>query len=168
MLQDAECSGVIDAALQPTGLCKMATPSRPALRYGMEATDLLLCLGGVNKEGVPSKRGGLADLSFCFAPHGRKTCYIPSPLMACGGSGQVTAGAVSRDNILVSVESEDQSRVKRVDIYRCERVAHCKKNISMKDRTLCMRYLSVGTGTIMQSRTAGRSCAQQHTGTCML
>lgn len=119
MLQDAECSGMIDPALQPTGLCKTAAPTRPALRYGMETTDLLLCLGGVNKEGVPSKRGGLADLSFCFDPHGRKTYYIPSPLKACGGSGQVTAGAVSQDNILVGVEAEGQYRVKSLDIYRC-------------------------------------------------
>lgn len=110
---------MIDAALRPSGLCDTAAPTRPALRYGMESADLLLCLGGVNKEGVPSKRGGLADLSFCFAPHGRKTYYVPSPLKACGGSGQVTAGAVARGNILVAVEAEGRQRVKRVDIYRC-------------------------------------------------
>ncbi|TWW56762.1 Kelch repeat and BTB domain-containing protein 12 [Takifugu flavidus] len=122
LLQDAECSGMIGPALQPAGLCETAAPTRPALRYGMETTDLLLCLGGVNKGGVPSKRGGLADLSFCFAPHGRKTYYIPSPLKACGGSGQVTAGAVSRDNILVAIEAEDQYRVKSLDIYRYDHV----------------------------------------------
>uniref|UniRef100_A0A3B4UX69 Kelch repeat and BTB domain containing 12 n=1 Tax=Seriola dumerili TaxID=41447 RepID=A0A3B4UX69_SERDU len=98
------------------------TPPRPALRYGMETTDLLLCLGGVNKEGVPARRGGLADLSFCFAPHARKTYYIPSPLRGCGGMGQITAGAVTRDNnIVVAIEAVDQHRMKRVDIYRCEK-----------------------------------------------
>lgn len=142
---------MIDAALGPSGLCETASPSRPALRYGMESTDLLLCLGGVNKEGVPSQRGGLADLSFCFAPHGRKTYYIPSPLKACGGAGQLTAGAVSRDYILVAVEAEDQHRVKRVDIYRCLCVLPCKNNISMNDRTPCVRYLFIVPGTIMQS-----------------
>lgn len=151
LLQDAVCSGMIDAALQPSGLCEMAAPTRPALRYGMESTDLLLCLGGVNKEGVPSTCGGLADLSFCFAPHGRKTYYIPSPLKACGGAGQLTAGAVSRNYILVAVEAEDQHRMKRVDIYRCLCVLFCKKNISMNCRTRCVRYLFIVPGTIMQS-----------------
>ncbi|TNM87001.1 hypothetical protein fugu_007231 [Takifugu bimaculatus] len=44
LLQDAECSGMIGPALQPAGLCETAAPTRPALRYGMETTDLLLCL----------------------------------------------------------------------------------------------------------------------------
>uniref|UniRef100_A0A3B3U4E7 Kelch repeat and BTB domain containing 12 n=1 Tax=Poecilia latipinna TaxID=48699 RepID=A0A3B3U4E7_9TELE len=80
-----------------SGLCETSAPPRPPLRYGMETTDLLLCLGGVNTEGVPARRGGLADQSFCFAPLGRKTYYIPSPLRDCGGQGQVTAGAVTLD-----------------------------------------------------------------------
>ncbi|XP_044068214.1 kelch repeat and BTB domain-containing protein 12-like isoform X3 [Siniperca chuatsi] len=119
LLRDAECFGMIDAALQTSGLCETSAPPRPALRYGMKTTDLLLCLGGVNEEGVPAHRGGLADLSFCFAPHGRRTYYIPSPLRGCGGMGQITAGAVTRDNnILVAIEAEDQHRMKRVDFYR--------------------------------------------------
>lgn len=120
LLRDSECFGMIDAALQTSGLPETSAPPRPGLRYGMETTDLLLCLGGVNTDGVPARRGGLADLSFCFAPHGRRICYIPSPLRGSGGLGQITAGAVTRDNnILVSVEAEDQHRMKRVDIYRC-------------------------------------------------
>ncbi|KAM7404833.1 hypothetical protein PAMP_012144 [Pampus punctatissimus] len=119
LLRDAECFGMIDAALQTSGLCETSVPPRPALRYGMETTHLLLCLGGVNKEGVPVRRGGLADLSFCFAPHGRKTYYIPSPLKGSGGMGQITMGAVTRDNnIVVAIEAENQHRMKRVDIYR--------------------------------------------------
>ncbi|CAI5647696.1 unnamed protein product [Oreochromis niloticus] len=119
LLRDAECFGMIDAVLQTSGLCEAAAPPRRALRYGMETTDLLLCLGGVNKEGVPARRGGLADLSFCFDPHVRKTYYIPSPLRGCSIVGQITAGAVSRENIIVvAVEAEDQHRTKGVDIYR--------------------------------------------------
>lgn len=130
LLRDAECFGMIDAALQTSGLCETSAPPRPALRYGMETTDLLLCLGGVNREGVPARRGGLADLSFCFAPRGRKTYYIPSPLRGCEGMGQITAGAVTRDNnILVAIEAEDQHRMKRVDIYRCLCVLLYKKTI---------------------------------------
>uniref|UniRef100_A0A4W6F664 Kelch repeat and BTB domain containing 12 n=1 Tax=Lates calcarifer TaxID=8187 RepID=A0A4W6F664_LATCA len=119
LLRDTECFGMIDAALQTSGLCETSAPPRPALRYGMETTDLLLCLGGVDMEGVPARRGGLADLSFCFAPHGRKTHYIPSPLRGWGGMGQITAGAVTRDNtVVVAIEAIDQHRKKRVDIYR--------------------------------------------------
>lgn len=120
LLRDAECFGLIDAALQTSGLCETSAPPRPALRYGMETTDLLLCLGGVNDEGVPARRGGLADLSFCFAPHCRRTYYIASPLKGSGGIGQITVGAVTRDNnIVVAIEAEDQHRIKRVDLYRC-------------------------------------------------
>ncbi|XP_026189237.1 kelch repeat and BTB domain-containing protein 12-like isoform X2 [Mastacembelus armatus] len=119
LLRDAECFGMIDAALQTSGLCETSAPLRPALRYGMETTDLILCLGGVNKEGVPARRGGLADLSFCFAPCGRKTYYMPSPLRGCAGVGQITAGAVTRDNnIIVAIENEGEHRMKRVNIYR--------------------------------------------------
>uniref|UniRef100_A0A665T3P1 Kelch repeat and BTB domain containing 12 n=1 Tax=Echeneis naucrates TaxID=173247 RepID=A0A665T3P1_ECHNA len=119
LLRDAECFGMIDAALQTTGLCETSAPPRPALRYGMETTDLLLCLGGINKEGVPARRGGQADLSFCFAPKARKTYYIPSPLRGCGGMGQISAGSVTRDNnIVVAIEAVNQHRTKRVDIYR--------------------------------------------------
>ncbi|XP_072223218.1 kelch repeat and BTB domain-containing protein 12-like [Leuresthes tenuis] len=118
LLRDAECFEMIDAALQTSGLCETSAPPRPPLRYGMETTDLLLCLGGVNTEGVPSRRGGLADLSFCFSPRGRKNYYVSSPLRGCEGVGQITAGAVTRDNsIVVAVEAEDQHRVKRVDIF---------------------------------------------------
>ncbi|XP_061591991.1 kelch repeat and BTB domain-containing protein 12-like isoform X1 [Cololabis saira] len=119
LLRDAECFGRIDAALQTSGLSEASAPPRPPLRYGMETTDLLLCLGGVDEEGVPVRRGGLADLSFCFAPRVRKAFYIPSPLRGCRGMGQVTAGAVTRDNnVVVAIEAEDQHRMKRVDIYR--------------------------------------------------
>lgn len=110
---------MIDAALQTSGLCEASAPPRPALRYGMATTDMLLCLGGVNKEGVPARRGGIADLSFCFAPHDRKTYYIPSQRRGCGGMEQITTGAMIRDNILVAIESEDQHRMKRVDVCRC-------------------------------------------------
>lgn len=161
---------MIDAALQTSGLCETSAPPRPALRYGMETTDLLLCLSGVNKEGVPVRRGGLADLSFCFAPNGRKTYYIHSPLRGCRGMGQITAGAVTRDNnILVAVEKEDQHRTKMVDIYRCFCVLLCKKTLFLNGTAFNSRFKMPFhvPGTIIW-RTAGWSCAQRHTGTCML
>lgn len=160
---------MIDAALQTSGLCETSAPPRPALRYGMETADLLLCLGGVNKEGVPARRGGHADLSFCFAPGGRKTYYIPSPLRGCGGEGQITAGVVTRDNtIVVAVEAEDQQRVKRVDLYRCVYVPVCHDLILSYKFNSRSEVRVSAPGLMIQRRTAGWSCAQQHTGTCML
>lgn len=162
---------MIDAALQTSGLCETSAPPRPTLRYGMETTDLLLCLGGVDTEDVPARRGGLGDLSFCFAPRGRRTYHIPSPLRGRGGMGQITTGAVTRDNkILVAIEAEDQHRMKKVDIYRCLCFLIYKKYRFLNGPELNFRtempvYVS---GMIIQRRTAGWRCAQHHTGTCML
>ncbi|XP_077424530.1 kelch repeat and BTB domain-containing protein 12-like isoform X2 [Vanacampus margaritifer] len=113
LLRDFECFRMSDTALRTSGL-------HPAtLRYGMETTNFLICLGGVNKDGIPSRRGGHADLSFCFAPQNRKTYYIPSPLKDSGGFGQISGGAVTHDNnIVVAVEAEDEHRIKRVDLHR--------------------------------------------------
>ncbi|XP_061668148.1 kelch repeat and BTB domain-containing protein 12-like [Syngnathoides biaculeatus] len=119
LLRDFECFRMIDAALQPSCLSEASAPPRPTLRYGMETTNFLVCLGGINQGGIPSRRGGLADLSFCYAPTTRKTYYIPSPLTGYMGIGQISAGAVTRDNnIVVAVEAEDERRMKRVDICR--------------------------------------------------
>ncbi|XP_013990165.1 kelch repeat and BTB domain-containing protein 12 isoform X1 [Salmo salar] len=119
LLRDAECFGMIDAALQTSYLSVAAAPTRPTLRYGMETTDLLLCLGGTDEGGVPARRGGQADLSLCFAPQARRTYYIPSPVK---GKGTITAGAVTRDNsIVVAVEEEDEHRTKRLGMYRYDR-----------------------------------------------
>ncbi|XP_068181155.1 kelch repeat and BTB domain-containing protein 12-like [Antennarius striatus] len=115
LLRDAECVGMIDTVLHT----EASAPPHRTLRYGMETTDLLLCLGGVNTEGVPTRRGGTADLSFCFAPNGRKSYFIPSPLRGGGISGQITGGGVTRENnILVAIETEDQHRMKKMAIYR--------------------------------------------------
>ncbi|XP_067096326.1 LOW QUALITY PROTEIN: kelch repeat and BTB domain-containing protein 12-like [Osmerus mordax] len=122
LLRDAECFGMIDAALQTSGLSVMTAPPRPALRYGMETTDLLLCLGGIDEEGVPARRGGQADLSFCYAPQARRVYFLPSPLRATGGAGAITAGGVTQgNNIVVAIEKEDEHRTKRVEMYRYDR-----------------------------------------------
>ncbi|XP_075902086.1 kelch repeat and BTB domain-containing protein 12-like isoform X2 [Nelusetta ayraudi] len=119
LLLGTECVGGTDAAHLTSGPLATSAPGRPALRFGMEATELLLCLGGVVQGGVPARRGGLADLSFCFSPRSRKTFYIPSPLRACGGQGQLVGGVVTPDNhVLVAVQAQDQHRQQRLDFYR--------------------------------------------------
>ncbi|XP_049611397.1 kelch repeat and BTB domain-containing protein 12-like isoform X1 [Syngnathus scovelli] len=117
LLRDFECFRMFDTALQNS--CQASAPPRQTLRYGMETTNFLICLGDVDKDGVPSRRGGRADLNFCFAPQDRKTHYIPSPLKGSTGFRQISGGAVTRDNtIVVAVEAEDEHRMKRVDLYR--------------------------------------------------
>ncbi|XP_010874019.2 kelch repeat and BTB domain-containing protein 12 isoform X1 [Esox lucius] len=116
LLRDAECFGMIDTALQTSCPSVAAATHRPTLRYGMATTNLLLCLGGSDEGGLPARRGGLADLSFCFAPQDRKSYYIPSPVK---GVGLITAGAVTQDNnIVAAVEEEDDNRTKKLAIYR--------------------------------------------------
>lgn len=155
---------MVDAALQTSDLCKASAPPRPTLRYGMETTNFLICLGGVNHDGIPSRRGGHADLSFCFTPKDRKTYYVPSPLKGSGGFGQIVGGAVTSDNnVVVAVEAEDEHRMKRVDIYRCTRTASVTILIHHLTCSIC--YV---TGTILLRSPSGSSCAQQHTGTCVL
>uniref|UniRef100_A0A8C6LJA1 BTB domain-containing protein n=1 Tax=Nothobranchius furzeri TaxID=105023 RepID=A0A8C6LJA1_NOTFU len=91
-----------------SALSDTSAPPRPPLRYGMETTDLLLCLGGVTAEGVPACRGGLANLSFALLLEAGRSITSPLP------------GAVTRDNVILeAVEAKDQHRVKRLDIYRC-------------------------------------------------
>ncbi|KAJ8016333.1 hypothetical protein DPEC_G00006100 [Dallia pectoralis] len=100
----------------PTSCLSVAAASpRPTLRYGMETTDLLLCLGGNDETRLPAPGGGVADLSFCFAPHVRKTYHIPSPVK---GKGVITAGGVTRDNSIVAAVEEDDNCTKRLAIYR--------------------------------------------------
>lgn len=127
LLLDTEAVGATGADLLTSGA------ARPALRYGMKTTELLLCLGGVVQGGVPAHRGGLADLSFCFCPRRRKTFYIPSPLRACGGHGQLVGGVVTHDNqVLVAVQAQEQHGQQRLDFYRwvcvawIPSVSHCR------------------------------------------
>ncbi|XP_065817829.1 kelch repeat and BTB domain-containing protein 12-like isoform X2 [Labrus bergylta] len=63
LLQGAESFGMIP--LQTSGLCETAAPPRLALRYGMETTDLLLCLGGHQPDDEPDK---LSNHLFQFDP----------------------------------------------------------------------------------------------------
>ncbi|XP_057685997.1 kelch repeat and BTB domain-containing protein 12-like [Corythoichthys intestinalis] len=121
LLRDFECFRMIDAALHTTGLCEASTPPRPNLRYGMETTNFLICLGGIS--GSPFRRGVFADPSFCFSPQHKKTYYIPSPLRRSKSFGQISGGAVTSDNkIVVAVEAEDEYKMKRVHIYRYDPV----------------------------------------------
>lgn len=124
LLLGTEGVGTTDADLLTSGPLVPSAAARPALRYGMKTTELLLCLGGVVQGGVPAHRGGQADLSFCFCPRRRKTFYMASPLRACGGQGQLVGGVVTPQNqVLVAVQGQDRHRQQRLDLYRW--VFHC-------------------------------------------
>ncbi|XP_036390320.1 kelch repeat and BTB domain-containing protein 12-like [Megalops cyprinoides] len=127
LLCNSECFNMIDLALQSARLASSSSsssaPRRLHLRYGMETTHLLLCIGGTG-QGAQSQRRGYADHSFCYAPTTGRAYFIPSP---CRGEAllSVCAGVVTDGNNIVvageagpSRRSEQQART--VDIYRYE------------------------------------------------
>ncbi|XP_016156821.1 PREDICTED: kelch repeat and BTB domain-containing protein 12 isoform X2 [Ficedula albicollis] len=75
ILCNSECNDLFEEALKTIQLSR---PPSLSLRYGMETTDLLLCIGN-NSLGIRSRHGSYADASFCFAPATRKTYFISSP-----------------------------------------------------------------------------------------
>uniref|UniRef100_A0A8C0VQ46 Kelch repeat and BTB domain containing 12 n=1 Tax=Cyanistes caeruleus TaxID=156563 RepID=A0A8C0VQ46_CYACU len=75
ILCNSECNDMFEEALKTIQLSSHPSLS---LRYGMETTDLLLCIGN-NSQGIRSRHGSYADASFCYAPATRKTYFISSP-----------------------------------------------------------------------------------------
>ncbi|KAE8298513.1 Kelch repeat and BTB domain-containing protein 12 Kelch domain-containing protein 6 [Larimichthys crocea] len=78
LLSDAECLEMINEALEATSMHPSAAPRKLKLRYGMETTDLLLCVGN-DSDGIRSRYGSYAERSFCYAPSTSRTFYITSP-----------------------------------------------------------------------------------------
>ncbi|KAG9332471.1 hypothetical protein JZ751_014569 [Albula glossodonta] len=121
LLCNSECFNMIDLALQSSCLAAASSTQRQLqLRYGMETTSLLLCIGG----NVQSQRGSYTDHSFCYAPSTGRSYLITSP---CSGEALscVSAGVVTEDNgIMVAGEAGDHKgstqRSRSVDIYRYE------------------------------------------------
>uniref|UniRef100_A0A8C7YSI4 Kelch repeat and BTB (POZ) domain containing 12 n=1 Tax=Oryzias sinensis TaxID=183150 RepID=A0A8C7YSI4_9TELE len=121
LLADAECLEMMNEALQATAMHPAAAPRKIKLRYGMETTDLLLCIGN-DTSGIRSRYGKYAECSFCYAPSTSRTYYITSPRYG-EALGYVCAGVVTeRNNIVVAgeVSARRMSRQKdmKVEIYR--------------------------------------------------
>uniref|UniRef100_A0A3P8T5M0 Kelch repeat and BTB (POZ) domain containing 12 n=1 Tax=Amphiprion percula TaxID=161767 RepID=A0A3P8T5M0_AMPPE len=121
LLADAECLEMLNEALEVTAMHPSAAPRKLKLRYGMETTDLLLCVGN-DSGGIRSRYGNFAERSFCFAPSTGQTYYITSPRYG-EALGYVCAGVVTeRNDIIVAGEASARRMARQkdmnVEIYR--------------------------------------------------
>lgn len=121
LLSDAECHEIFNEALGAAGMHPSAAPRKLKLRYGMETTDLLLCVGN-DTDGIRSRYGNYTERSFCYAPSTGRTYYITSPRYG-EALGYVCAGVVTENNDIVvagEASARKMSRQKdmKVEIYR--------------------------------------------------
>ncbi|XP_061730333.1 kelch repeat and BTB domain-containing protein 12 [Nerophis ophidion] len=121
LLADAECLEMLSQALENVEMHPSAAPRKLKLRFGMETTDLLLCIGN-DGSGIRSRYGNYSERSFCFAPSTGRTYYITSPQYG-EALGYVCAGVTTEENnIIVSGEAgaRRMSRQKEmnIELYR--------------------------------------------------
>ncbi|CAI9621182.1 unnamed protein product, partial [Staurois parvus] len=115
LLCNAQCYEMVEQALDTIEKSSQVSLS---LRYGMETTNLLLCLGN-NASGIRSKYGNYGDSSFCFAPTTGKICYIPSPKQG-EVLGLVSAGVVMENNEIILAGEATAIRLARQKERRVE------------------------------------------------
>ncbi|XP_062977442.1 kelch repeat and BTB domain-containing protein 12 [Elgaria multicarinata webbii] len=118
LLSNSLCYDMIEGALET--IKKSNQPSL-SLRYGMETTTLLLCIGN-NSQGIRSRHGNYADASFCYAPATQKVYFISSPKYG-EGLGCVCTGVVNENNdIIVAGEASaakmSRQKSRNIEIYR--------------------------------------------------
>uniref|UniRef100_A0A8B9X6M3 Kelch repeat and BTB domain containing 12 n=1 Tax=Bos mutus grunniens TaxID=30521 RepID=A0A8B9X6M3_BOSMU len=118
LLCDANCIDLIQNAFKAI---KTPQPHALSLRYGMETTSLLLCIG-TNASGIRSRHRNYGDASFCYDPVSRKTCFISSPKYG-EGLGTVCTGVVMEDNSVIVAGEASTSKLSRqksksIEIYR--------------------------------------------------
>lgn len=121
LLADAECQEMLTMALEVTSMHPSAAPRKLKLRYGMETTDLLLCVGN-DGDGIRSRYGNFSERSFCYAPSTGRIYYISSPRYG-EALGHVGAGVVTEGNDIIVAGEASARRMARqkdlnVEIYR--------------------------------------------------
>ncbi|CAL9704779.1 unnamed protein product [Knipowitschia caucasica] len=121
LLADSECLEMLNMALDVTEMHPCSAPRKLKLRYGMETTDLLLCVGN-DSDGIRSRYGNYCERSFCFAPSTNRIYYMTSPSYG-DALGHVGAGVVTEKNdIIVSGEANarkmSRQREINVEIFR--------------------------------------------------
>ncbi|KAM9327128.1 kelch repeat and BTB domain-containing protein 12 [Gastrophryne carolinensis] len=115
LLCNAQCYDMVEEALETIEKsCQVSL----SLRYGMETTSLLLCLGN-NSSGIRSRYGNYGDSSFCFAPTTGKICFIPSPKQG-EVLGSVSAGVVTENNDIILAGEATALRLSRQKDKRIE------------------------------------------------
>ncbi|XP_028826218.1 kelch repeat and BTB domain-containing protein 12 [Denticeps clupeoides] len=121
LLANAECLEIMEEALEAAAMHPAAAPRRLKLRYGMETTNLLLCIGN-DGGGIRSRHGSYSDRSFCYAPTTAKTYFITSPRYG-DALGYVCAGVVTENNDIIVAGEAGPRRMARqkdrnVEIFR--------------------------------------------------
>lgn len=121
LLAESECVGLFNEALEATSMQASAVARKLKMRYGMETTDLLLCVGN-DGSGIRSRCGNYAERSFCFAPSTGRAYYITSPRYG-EALGYVAAGVVTEKNDIIAAGEASARKMARqkdikVEIYR--------------------------------------------------
>lgn len=148
LLCDANCIDLIQNAFKAI---KTPQPHVLNLRYGMETTSLLLCIG-TNASGIRSRHRNYGDASFCYDPASRKTYFISSPKYG-EGLGTVCAGVVMEDNAIIlageaSASKLSRQKSKNIEIYRF-----------VSSNALVSLFLAL---TLAAEVTAERACFKSH------
>lgn len=121
LLADAECLEMMNEALEATAMHSSAAARKLKLRYGMETTEMLLCIGN-DGGGIRSRYGTYTERSFCYAPSTGRTYYITSPRYG-EALGYVGSGLVTEANDIIvagetGVRRMARQKVMNVEIYR--------------------------------------------------
>lgn len=121
VLAESECVGLFNEALEAAGMHPSAAARKLKMRYGMETTDLLLCVGN-DGGGIRSRCANYTERSFCFAPSTGRAYYITSPRYG-EALGHVAAGLVTENNDIIAAGEASARKMARqkdikVEIYR--------------------------------------------------
>lgn len=124
LLIEGECLDMVNEALDISAMHPAAVPRKLKLRYGMETTDLLLCIGN-DGGGIRSRYANFAEQSFCYAPSTTHMYYITSPRYG-EALGYVSTGVVTENNCIIVAGEVGVRRAARqkdinVEIYRSEK-----------------------------------------------
>ncbi|XP_038668656.1 kelch repeat and BTB domain-containing protein 12 [Scyliorhinus canicula] len=109
LLSNVECYRMIQDAIDT--IHKAQQHPSLSLRYGMENTDLLLCIGN-NGQGIRSRHKSYTETNYCYAPTTKKSYYIVSP--RCGEAlGYVCTGVVTENNDIILTGEAGVSKLAR-------------------------------------------------------
>uniref|UniRef100_UPI00398F2C72 kelch repeat and BTB domain-containing protein 12 n=1 Tax=Pristiophorus japonicus TaxID=55135 RepID=UPI00398F2C72 len=119
LLSNVECYNMVQVAIET--IHKAQQHPSLSLRYGMENTDLLLCIG-TSGQGIKSRHSSYTETNYCYAPTTKKSYYIVSP--RCGEAlGYVCTGVVMENNDIIltgeaGVTNLSRQKMKNVEIVR--------------------------------------------------
>ncbi|XP_062924503.1 kelch repeat and BTB domain-containing protein 12 [Mobula hypostoma] len=109
LLSNVECYNVIQVAIET--IHKAEQQPQLSLRYGMESTDCLLCIG-VNGQGIKSRHRSYTEANYCYAPKTKKSYYIVSPRYG-ETLGYVSSGVVTESNDIILTGEAGAAKLSR-------------------------------------------------------